>query len=157
MLLKQPEGIVYQIYDAKTSDLLKEGYKYHTPVVADTIEELAEKLEIHPETLARTVREFNAAVVEDRPFDSTIRDGRHTKGLLPPKSNWAQKIDTPPYKAYAVTAGITFSFGGLKVNTRMQVFDVQERPILGLYAAGRQRGSSSTTTTPRARVFPGGS
>jgi tricarballylate dehydrogenase len=157
MILQQPDGIVYQIYDAKlASELLSKEYEYQTWVVADTIEELAQKLEIHPEALAKTVREFNAAVVEDRTIDRTICDGRHTLGVWPPKSNWAQKIDTPPYRASAVTAGITFTYGGLKVNPRMQVFDVQERPIPGLYAAGEMTGGFFYYNYPSGSGIPRG-
>ena len=156
MMLQQPEGIVYQIYDAKTSNLVSSEYQHQTWVVADTIADLAQKLEIHPQALEKTVREFNAAVVEDRPLDRTICDGRHTEGVWPPKSNWAQKIDTPPYKACAVTAGITFTYGGLKVNPRMQVFDVQESPIPGLYAAGEMTGGFFYHNYPSGSGIPRG-
>ena len=73
--------------------------------------------------LTKTIDEFNAAVQEEIPLDYTIRDGRGTVGIIPPKSNWAQKIDTPPFVAYAVGCGITFTYGGLKINTRAQVLD----------------------------------
>ncbi len=140
VIMQQPQGIVYQVYDAKTIPMLYENYAFQPPAEADTIGGLAEKLDIQPEVLSRTVAEFNGAVVEDRPFDYSKRDGRHTQGIVPTKTNWSQKIDTPPYRAYAVTAGLTFTFGGLKVDRNMQVWDVQERPISGLYAAGEMTG-----------------
>jgi tricarballylate dehydrogenase len=65
-----------------------------------------------------------------------IRDGRHTEGIYPPKTNWAQKLDTPPFTAYAATCGLTFTYGGLKINTDCQVLNRFDRPIPGLYAAG---------------------
>jgi len=87
--------------------------------------------------LTKTIDEFNAAVQqEDIPLDYTIRDGRGTVGITPPKSNWAQKIDTPPFAAYPVGCGITFTLGGLKINSRAQVFDAEGDVIPGLYATG---------------------
>ncbi len=140
VIMQQPQGVVYQVYDAKTIPMLYPEYAFQRPAEANTIEELAEQLDIGPEVLSRTVAEYNAAVVEDRPFDYSQREGRHTEGIVPTKSNWAQKLDSPPYRAYAVTAGLTFTFGGLRVDTRMRVHDVQERPIPGLYAAGEMTG-----------------
>jgi tricarballylate dehydrogenase len=79
-------------------------------------------------------------VVEDRPIDEVIRDGRHTEGIDPPKTNWAQKLDKPPYTAYAATCGLTFTYGGLKINPSCQVLNKFDRPIPGLYAAGELTG-----------------
>jgi tricarballylate dehydrogenase len=86
--------------------------------------------------LTRTVEEFNAAVQEDRPLNLSIRDGRGTKGITPPKSNWAQKIDSPPFVAYKLGVAITFTFGGLKINGRAQVLNTEDEIIQGLYATG---------------------
>ncbi|MFQ5875937.1 MAG: FAD-dependent tricarballylate dehydrogenase TcuA, partial [Dehalococcoidia bacterium] len=136
-ILKQPGGIAYQIFDEKVKDpLARHLYDGATPVVANSISELAEKLEINPDVLVQTVEEFNNAVMEDRSFNEAIRDGKGTKGIHPPKSNWAQKIDTPPYVAYAASCGLTFTFGGLKINTQCQVLNRLDRAIPGLYAAG---------------------
>ncbi len=136
-ILQQPGGIAYQIFDAKVQDALRrELYDGATPVVAGTIEEMAEKLEINTRTLVNTVEEFNNAVMTDRAFDEVVRDGKGTRGIYPPKSNWAQKIDTPPYAAYATACGLTFTYGGLKINNRCQVLNRWDRPIGGLYAAG---------------------
>jgi tricarballylate dehydrogenase len=60
--------------------------------------------------------------------------------VTPPKSNWALALDTPPYVAYAVTCGITFTFGGLRVNADAEVIDGDGRVIPGLYAAGELVG-----------------
>lgn len=136
-ILKQPGGIAYQIFDEKVKDpLARELYDQATPIYAESIPELAEKLEINPNTLVQTVEEFNKAVMEDRKFDEVIRDGKGTVGIHPPKTNWAQKIDTPPFVAYAATCGLTFTFGGLKINSRCQVLNRLDRPISGLYGAG---------------------
>jgi tricarballylate dehydrogenase len=61
-------------------------------------------------------------------------------GIEPPKSNWAQPLDTPPYLGYAVVTGITFTFGGVRINGRGQVVTNSQEPIPGLYAAGEMVG-----------------
>ena len=86
------------------------------------------------------MKHYNAAVQTDIPFNPNVKDGRCTKGLTVNKSNWANTLDTPPFEAYAVTCGITFSFGGLKINTDGQVINADGEPIKGLYAAGELVG-----------------
>jgi tricarballylate dehydrogenase len=86
-----------------------------------------------------TLEEYNLAV-EAGSFDPTIRDGLHTKGLELPKSNWAQRLDTPPFTAYPVTGGITFTFGGVKIDDRARVMSTSWAPIPGLYACGEMVG-----------------
>jgi tricarballylate dehydrogenase len=77
----------------------------------------------------------------DVPFNHAAKDGRCTVGIEPPKSNWANPLDTPPFEAYGVTCGITFTFGGLRINHETgQVMDVNFNPIAGLYAAGEMVG-----------------
>ena len=56
------------------------------------------------------------------------------------KTNWAETIDTPPYLGFAVTTGISFTFGGVKINNRGQVVTNAQEPIPGLYAAGEMVG-----------------
>jgi tricarballylate dehydrogenase len=142
-ILKQPGSVAYQIFDAKTS--IKEAlnrypYASATPVEANSIRELAGKLEINPDVLAQTVEQYNEAVMDEVPFNAVIRDGKGTKGIYPQKTNWAQKLDTPPYVAYASAGGLTFTYGGLKINKRCQVIDRFDRPIPGLYGAGELVG-----------------
>jgi tricarballylate dehydrogenase len=88
----------------------------------------------------KEIQEYNAAVQTDIPFNPNIKDGRGTKNLRINKSNWANTLDTPPFEAYAVTCGITFSFGGLKINSNAQVMSSDGEPIRGLYAAGELVG-----------------
>jgi tricarballylate dehydrogenase len=107
---------------------------------ADTLEELAERLDIDPAGFVKTIEEYNAAVQTDIPYNPTIKDGRNTVGITPPKSNWAELIDTPPYTGYAVTCGISFTFGGIKIDTRGRVVTNGQEPIPGLYAAGEMVG-----------------
>lgn len=136
-ILRQPQRVACQLFDQKVVRLLREEYRIRevTKAEADTIEALARKLEIDPEGLMRTIRDFNAAV-EPGDFNPAILDGKRTRGITPPKSNWALPLDTPPFVGYAVTCGITFTFGGIRVNTRAEVLDTEDRPIPGLYAAG---------------------
>ena len=140
-IMKQSGRAAVQIFDAKVMELLRDEYFIPevTSAQADTIEELARRLDVDPEGLAQTVREFNASVSNDE-FNPTVLDGKHTQGIDPPKSNWALPIDAPPYVGYAVTCGITFTFGGLRINTRGQVQDTEEASIPGLYAAGELVG-----------------
>jgi tricarballylate dehydrogenase len=140
-ILKQPQRAAFQLFDQQTVSLLREEYRIRemTWAQADAIEELARKLDIDPAGLARTVREFNAAV-QPGPFNPAIKDGKGTRGITPPKSNWALPLDAPPFVGYAVTCGITFTFGGLRINTKAEVLDTEDRPIPGLYAAGELVG-----------------
>ena len=94
------------------------------------------------EAFVKTVREFNAAVQPGHynPDRHTL-DGKATRGIFPPKSKYALEIDKPPFEAWPVRCGITFTFGGLKIEaTTGQVQHVAGRPIPGLYAAGEMVG-----------------
>jgi len=118
---------------------LREEYRIPriTKEKADNFEVLAERLEgVDPRRLLETVRAFNAAPRPEVPFNPNIRDGLTTSGLAIDKTNWAQRLDQPPYEAYAVTTGITFTFGGLKITANAEVEDTTGHPIPGLYAAG---------------------
>jgi tricarballylate dehydrogenase len=142
-VLAQPGQVAWQIFDSKTEHLLRDEYRTRavTKVKADSLEGLAQKLpEVDSDQLLRTLADFNAAVRDDRPFNPNIKDGRSADGLPVPRSNWAVKLDTPPYTAYGVTCGITFTFGGVKVDERAQVIDVNEHTVKGLFAAGEMVG-----------------
>ena len=71
---------------------------------------------VDAERALETICQFNAAVRIDVPFDPSTEDGRSAAGLAVPKSNWSTTIDTPPFEAYAVTCGITFTYGGRHIN-----------------------------------------
>ena len=141
-LLTQPQGVAFQIFDDKVKHLLRD--EYHIPQItmaqADSIEELARRLDIDPAGLAATIREYNAAVQTDVPYNPTVKDGRGTAGIAPPKTNWAQTVDTPPYLGYAVTCGISFTFGGVRIDNRGRVLNTSLEPLPGLYAAGEMVG-----------------
>ncbi len=143
VILNQPGHFAWQIFDAKVKHLLRDEYRIRqvTKVSADTLEDLVTKLEgVDPVQALATLKAWNAAVRTDIPFDPNVKDGRGTDGLDPPKSNWANALDTAPYEAYAVTCGITFTFGGLAITTDAQVLDIDNVPIPGLYAAGEMVG-----------------
>ena len=136
-ILYQPHRAAFQIFDSKVEHLLRDEYRIPqvSMAKADSVEELADALGIDRAGLTGTVREFNAAV-RGGPFDPTVLDGKSAVGIEPPKSNWAQPISEPPFLGYAVTCGITFTFGGLSVDASARVTDAGARPIAGLYAAG---------------------
>ena len=140
-ILKQPGGVAFQIYDAKVIPILRPEYQNALKVESNSLEELAEELDIDVGNFLQTVNIFNKAIVnDDQPFLTYKLDGRRTKGLTPDKTNWAQKIDTPPFQAYAVVCGLTMTYGGIKTNERAQAIDTSEQPIKGLYAVGEVTG-----------------
>ena len=137
VVLSQPGAVAYQLYDRKSVGLLNQAYYAHAgPAEADTIAELARLIGIEPAVLVHTVDEFNSAVRDGVAFDPARPDGKRTEGITPPKSNWAIRLDEPPFRAYAVTGGVTFTFGGLAVNTSAQVLNTGDEPIRGLFASG---------------------
>jgi tricarballylate dehydrogenase len=143
-VLKQPQGMGFVILDQKAKDLMGGSWgsslaSPFDPILADSINALADQIGIDPKELAKTINEFNQAV-QPGECNPRILDGKCTKGIDPPKSNWAQTIDTPPFIAYPVSGGFTFTFGGLKVDTKSQVYNLEGKPIPGLYAAGELVG-----------------
>jgi tricarballylate dehydrogenase len=143
VILEQPGQFAWQIFDQKVKHLQRDEYRIRqiTKVTANTIEELAGKLEgVNAGEFVKTIAEWNKAVKQDIPFDPNVKDGRRTEGLAINKSNWANTVDQPPYEGYAVTCGITFTFGGLRVNTDCEVLNTDYQPIRGLYAAGELVG-----------------
>jgi tricarballylate dehydrogenase len=141
-ILFQPQRAAYQIFDNKVRHLLRDEYNIPqvTMYKSDTIEGLAQGLDISTEALSKTIQEYNSAVPDDIQFQPAVLDGKGTKGLDVEKSNWAQKIDSPPYYGFAVTCGITFTFGGLRIANNGQVLDLSDKPIPGLYAGGELVG-----------------
>ncbi len=143
VILNQPGQFAWQIFDAKVKSQLRDEYriKQVTKVIANTLEELVKKLDdVDADAALAEIKAYNAAVRSDIPFNPNVKDGRCTTGLAVNKSNWANTLDTPPFEAYAVTCGITFSFGGLRINTDAQVMSTDGDPIAGLYAAGELVG-----------------
>ena len=143
VILEQPGQFAWQVFDAKVKHLQRDEYHIRqvTKATADTIEALAAKLEgVDAEAFVREIAAYNAAVRDDVPFDPNVKDGRRTEGLAIDKTNWANRIDQPPFEAYAVTCGVTFTFGGLRVDGAGAVLDTDHGPIRGLFAAGELVG-----------------
>src|SRR5712675_1413417 len=142
-IMRQPGMFAWQVFDAKAHPLLRGEYRIRrvTKAEANTLEELAPKLEgVDPETFLRTVRAYNAACTSDVPFNPNVLDGRRTQGLAINKTNWAIALDTPPFHAYHVTTGVTFTFGGVKISSKGEVENLYGRVMPGLYAAGEMVG-----------------
>jgi len=138
-VLSQPGGYAWQVFDAQALPLLRDEYKMRgaTKVRADTLEDLVAKMQdVNPAGFMKTILEYNAAVKRDVKFDPNIKDGKATAGLTLNKSNWANPIDEPPFCAFPVTGGITFTFGGVGISTNAQVLNTEGRPVKGLYASG---------------------
>jgi tricarballylate dehydrogenase len=143
VILEQPGQFAWQIFDDQVKHLLRDEYriKQVTKVTADSLEELVGKLDdVDAKSALTEIERYNNAVNRDAPFDPNIKDGRNTKGLPIPKSNWANPIERPPFLGFAVTTGITFTFGGLRITRDAQVIDTEGAPIPGLYAAGELVG-----------------
>ena len=131
------------MFDAKVLPLLQEEYhiKEATRVRADTLEALLAKMEgMNGARALETLREYNAAVMREVAFNPNALDGRGTRGLAVPKTHWANTIEDGPFEAYAVTCGVTFTFGGIKITPQAQAVDMRDRPIGGLYVAGEMAG-----------------
>ncbi|MFV0295424.1 MAG: FAD-dependent tricarballylate dehydrogenase TcuA [Hyphomicrobiaceae bacterium] len=133
LVAAQPDQIAYIIFDAPS--LRRFMPSLYPPIKAGTIEELAGKLSLDPTALQRTVSGFNAAV---RPgtFDDTILDDCRTEGLVPPKSHWAQRIETAPFYAYPVRPGITFTYMGVRVDQNARMIMADGKPSANMFAAG---------------------
>ena len=142
LILGQPDGIAFQLFDGRAMPYVSE-IDYVTATAsrfeADTLAGLASAAGIDPVGLIATVRGYNAAVTGE-PIDPTILDGVGATGIEPPRSNWSQPFDRPPYVAYAVACGITFTFGGLRIDEGGAVIGTDGRPIRGLYGAGELVG-----------------
>ena len=142
-ILRQPNQLAWQVFDQKVTHLLRDEYRIReiTRVTANSLKELGEAMNgVDASGFEHAVATYNQAVDENTPFNPTIKDGRRTRGLAINKSNWANKIDAPPFEAYGVTCGITFTFGGLQVNNRAAVVNEEGDEISGLYAAGELVG-----------------
>jgi tricarballylate dehydrogenase len=127
----------FQVFDATSVQHIKTyAYDFARAYRSDTVRGMALEAGIDPDGLEHTIRTFNAAIQDDRAFDRTVLDGRHTLGLDPPKSNWAVRLETPPYVAYAVSGGLTFTLGGLRIDPNASVLGVDGAPLPGVFATG---------------------
>jgi tricarballylate dehydrogenase len=141
-ILAQPHGLAFQLFDATTRPQLRTE-EYDMPgvsvVVGESIEDLAARIDVDPAALHRTVEAFNAGIDRTVALDLAIKDGRSSR-VRPPKSNWAIPLETPPYYAFPVTCGITFTFGGLRADPCGRVLDNAGAPVPGLFVCGEMLG-----------------
>ena len=133
LVAAQPDQIAYIVFDASSLELFMPSL--YPPIEAGSITELAASLDLDAAALAKTVADFNAAV---RPgtFDHTILDDCATEGLTPPKTHWARRIEKPPFYAYPVRPGITFTYLGTRVNREARMLMTDGRPAKNMFAAG---------------------
>ena len=129
--LAQPGSYAYIIFDQHLRDGLKAVEKYVSTgitVQGDTIEELAEQLNIDPATLADTLQKWNQYVADqkDPDFDRT--------------TGMDADLSQAPYYAIKIAPGIHHTMGGVKIDTSARVIDVNGNPIPGLFAAGEVTG-----------------
>lgn len=152
-VLLQPGAVAWQIFDATQRPMLR-PQEYEVPgvgeYVADTLQDLAEHAGIRPNQFIETVNAFNASIDTSVEFNPNVKDGR-AAATNPPKSNWANRIAEPPFYAYPVTCGITFTFGGLKGDSDARVLSETGEAIPGLYACGEALGGLFSEN------YPGGS
>lgn len=137
LVIERAGGRAWQVFDDAGYRHLKHyAYKFAQVVEADTVEALADRAGIDRAGLVATIAAYNAAVRAEGPIDPTTLDGRATEGLEPPKSNWAVRLDRPPFRAYAVTGGITFTLGGVAIDADARVLDGTGAPLPGVFASG---------------------
>jgi len=156
----QKKGIAFAILDDKINRIPNWRRCVRTdqpPESAPDIRSLGRKLGFDGDTAASTIEEYNRSCREGK-FDPTVLDGLATAGLVPPKSNYAVPIDTPPFHAYPIISANTFTLGGLKVNAAAQVVDRDGGVLPGLYAAGETMGFyygryAGATSVLRGAVF----
>ena len=150
-ILRQPGGMAWQIFDAQAALLLRSEYcrPETARIQADSLRELSAQLDLDRGRFLRTVAVYNAAVREGE-FVPHCRDGKGTDGLNLPKSNWALRLERPPFLAFPVVCGITFTYGGLRADSRARVLR-DGAPIPGLFAAGEMIGDVFRAS------YPGGS
>lgn len=139
LVAAQPDQVGYAIIDARSLNLFMPSV--FPPIKADTLEELAEKMELPTDRVRQTVDTFNAACGDEAGFHPTELDGVATTGLTPPKTNWARAIMEPPFYGYSLRTGVTFTYLGLKVDARAQC-SIGNRPVSNLWAAGETMAGS---------------
>lgn len=133
LIAEQPDQIAYSIIDAKVVDQFMPSV--YQPMRADTVGDLARAIGLAPGALQSTIERFNRSVVPGC-FDFSRLDDCTTSGLSPDKTHWAQRIDTAPFYAYPLRPGITFTYLGVKVNSKAQVLMDNGRAAPNVFAAG---------------------
>jgi tricarballylate dehydrogenase len=133
LIAQQPGQIAYSIIDSKSEGLYLPPLT--APVTATSISELATKLNLDPIVLEKTIVAYNVAV-KAGDFNHTVLDNCQTQDLTPAKSHWARRLDTPPFFAYPLRPGITFTYLGVTVNNKARMIMQNGEPADNIYAAG---------------------
>jgi tricarballylate dehydrogenase len=133
LVAAQPDQIAYIIFDSSVVTSFMPTL--FPPIAGGSVAELATKLKLDAAALEKTVSDFNAAV-QPGTFDHTVLDDCRTEGITPPKTHWARKIETPPYLAYPVRPGITFTYLGTRVNRQARMLMKDGKPSANMFAAG---------------------
>ncbi len=134
LIARQPGQIAYALWDAKSNHLFLPPM--YPPTAGDDLADVARQLGLDAEVVVRSVKEYNAAIVDGGSFDPTGLDSCHTDGLVPPKSHWAQKLDSPPYYGIAMRPGVTFTYMGVAVGTDARVAREDGSYFDNVFAAG---------------------
>jgi tricarballylate dehydrogenase len=134
LIAQQPGQIAYSIIDSQARELFIPSV--FPAVEGNTLDELTVKLGLDPAATGRTIAAFNAAVLPGVFQSASIEDTCHTRGVTPPKTHWARRIEQPPFYGYPLRPGITFTYLGLKVTDEAQVLMADGRPVKNLWAAG---------------------
>jgi tricarballylate dehydrogenase len=133
LIAQQENQISYALIDSKTLNRFMPSR--YPAIMGQTIGEVAMQFGLPVATVEKTAADFNQAV-QPGTFDHTIFDGCKTAGLTPPKTNWAQRIDTPPFYGYPLRPGLTFTYFAIKVNERAEVQMKSGKPAANIFAAG---------------------
>lgn len=138
-ILAQPRGIAYQLFDHATAALLPDGYfRGENMVAADSLAALAAQFGIDGQALARTVDQFNRHAHAHVSYGAP--DGMGTAGLAIPKSHWARRLADPPWYLVPVRAGLTFTYGGVKIDRAARVVSTTGAPFPRLFSCGEMAG-----------------
>jgi len=134
LIANQPGQLAFAIIDSQASGrFIPPGFP---PIQADSVPDIARALSLDPSQLDATVTEFNSAIPNQSAFDLNHLDSCSTVGLNPPKSNWSRRLDRPPFLAFPLRVGVTFTYFGVAVNERTQVLSREGSPLANIFAAG---------------------
>ena len=143
VILQQPGGYAWQVFDAQAKPLMRDEYKLRgaTKVTADTLEDLATRMQdVDKAQFLKTVARVQCGDHARRAVQSQRQGRARTVGLESTRRTGRRPSRQPPFEAYSVGCGITFTFGGVKIDNTGRVLDIEDAPLPGLYAAGEMVG-----------------
>ena len=140
LIAQQPGQVALAVTDSQAvRNFLPSVYP---PYKADSIAGIAAQAGMDAAKLEKVVADYNAAVVPGT-FQPMVPDDCRTQGLVPPKSHWARRIDQPPYYAYPLRPGITFTFLSVKVDEKARVLMADGKPSGNMFASGEIMSGNS--------------